>query len=223
MTARSSKLNRVTLGEQVLAEIKNRIMTGALPAGERLNETELAATLGISPTPIREALNRLRSDGLVAYSPGKGATVVALTPTDIDHLYDIREQLERLAVREAVARLTAEDVQHLDDLVARAESAVAATDSALLFELNEEFHQTFLRRSANVWLQKLLGELSDLLILARRPLTVERSGRETWAEHARVVAALKESDAIQAEAAMADHIVRVKRELLAQLEVGSPA
>jgi DNA-binding GntR family transcriptional regulator len=129
----------------------------------------------------------------------------------------IRQSLECLAVREAAARLTAADFALLDSLLTRAPDAIAAADAQALHDLNEEFHQLFLARSENSWLQQMLGGLSDLLILARRQLTLERSGREAWAEHEQIVAALRAGDAAAAENAMAAHIGRVKGELLGQL------
>ncbi len=214
-----SPIARTTLTQRVYGEIKRRILAGELHPGDRLNEKELAAVMGVSPTPVREALNKLRGDGFIRYSAWQGATVAKLSAVDVAHLYDIRCTLERLAVREAAGNAVADDLQYLANLLARTPAAIAAgiVGAQQVHEINESFHQFFWERSGNRWLQQLIGGLNDLLILARQPLAAIKDGQESWREHLAVVAALQAGDAVAAEEAMGAHVNRVKMELLAHL------
>lgn len=214
-----SPIARTTLTQRVYEEIKRRILAGELRPGDRLNEKELAVVMGVSPTPVREALNKLRGDGFIQYSAWQGATIAKLGAADIAHLYDIRCALERLAVREASANVTGDDLEYLGNLLARTPAAIAAGTSGVqqLHEINEVFHQFFWQRSGNQWLVQLIGSLNDLLILARQPLAAVKDGQEAWREHLAVVAVLRAGDAGAAEEAMGAHINRVKMELLAHL------
>lgn len=216
--SKGAVMSRATLTQQVYEEIKRRILDGDLPGGRRLNETELAGDLGVSPTPVREALRKLHGDGLISHSAWQGTTVITLDLRDITHLHEIRSALECLAVREAAARLTSGDLDEVSELLRRAPDAIARADARLLHSLNEDFHRFFHIRSENRWLEQMIGALNDLLVLARRPLTAQRSGREAWDEHERIVAALRTGDVAGAEAAMAAHIDRVRSELIAQLD-----
>ncbi|MCL4371275.1 MAG: GntR family transcriptional regulator, partial [Chloroflexi bacterium] len=116
-----------------------------------MNEKQLATALSVSPTPVREALNKLRSDGLVTYSAWQGAAVIDLNPTDLAHLYDIRSALEGLAIREACPNLVPEDLDHLDGLLSQAAEVMSRgePEAESIHESNHIFHQFIVDRSGN--------------------------------------------------------------------------
>jgi DNA-binding GntR family transcriptional regulator len=218
-------MTRATLTEQCYSEIKRRILNGELAAGERLNEKQLAAALMVSPTPVREALNKLRSDGLITYSAWQGAAVLNLNADDLAHLYDIRCALEGLAIREACPNLASEDLDYLDGLVARAAEVMSSgeAEAQSIHELNHLFHQFIIDRTGNPWLAKTMEGIQDLLVLARNLLAPLESGKEAYQEHLTLMAALRSEDWGSAETIMVAHIQRIKYDLLRRaLERTSP-
>lgn len=222
-TADQAPFTRATLTQQCYLEIKRRILIGDLQPGERLNEKQLAATLRVSPTPVREALNKLRSDGLVTYSAWQGAAVIDLNANDLAYLYDIRCVLEGLAIREACPKIAAEDLDHLDTLLAQAATVMAGSDPEAenIHESNHVFHQFILERSGNPWLVRMMEGIQDLQALARRFLPALESGKEAHSEHISIMAALRAGDCASAEGIMVSHIERIKAELLSRAEKAS--
>lgn len=212
-------IGRVTLTQQVYRELKRQILSGERPQGSRLNEKELAAALGVSPTPVREALNNLRGEGLLEYSAWQGAVVTTFRAEDVRHLYSIRANLERLAVTAAGPSLSQQDLEWLEQNLRDFAEAVSAgpTATARQHQLNEEFHRFFRDRAANRWLDQIMSGLADLLVLARLPLASTSTGERSLGEHSEVVARIKAEDWAGAGAAMADHITRVQEEVAARL------
>ncbi len=213
-------LARATLTQRCYSEIKRRVLTGELAPGERLNEKQLATALMVSPTPVREALNKLRSDGLVTYSAWQGAAVISLNPEDLAHLYGIRCVLEGLAIREACPNLSPEDLDHLDSLLMQAAEVMSGgePEADSIHQSNHVFHQYILARSGNPWLAKTIEGIQDLLVLARRFLPALESGKEAHQEHLTIMKALRAEDWAAAEEIMVSHIERIKSELLRQAQ-----
>lgn len=223
MAVTSLAVDRATLTERVYANLRADLLDGRRAPGARLNEKELAAQFGVSPTPVREALNKLRSEGLVEYRPWIGTVASEFGPDDLVHLSNVRLYLECLAVREASARFGVDDLAELERrqavyAQAAARGIAGATEVA---RANAAFHGFFAERSGNRWLQQMLSGLEGLLLLARRPLSLHRTGAESIPEHAAIVQALRSADADAAEAAMRAHLSRVRDALL--VEVGSAA
>lgn len=204
-------VDRATLTERVYLGLRQQLFQGRHQPGARLNEKELAVHFGVSPTPIREALNKLRSEGLVDYKPWLGTVVTAFGRDDLVHLSNIRLYLECLAVREAAACLTPLDHK---ELARRHMAYVRATEqatpgAAAVSVANAAFHGFFAEKSGNRWLQHMLSGLDGLLELARRPLTEHRTGADSVPEHAAIVSALERGDIDAAEQAMRGHLERV--------------
>jgi len=215
----SQGVDRATLTERVYTTLRLEVLNGLRAPGARLNEKELAAQLGVSPTPVREALNKLRSEGIVQYRPWLGTVVMEFGVEDVLHLSDIRLYLECLAVREASARLDAAGLHELERCAAAYASAAAAAvpGDPSVAEANAAFHGFFAQWSGNRWLQQMLISLEGLLVLARRPLSVHRTGADSIPEHAAIVSALQALDSDGAEAAMRSHLVRVRDALLTEV------
>ena len=207
-------MERATLTANVYEKLRQMILEGDLDAGQRLNEKELSSTLGVSPTPVREAINKLRGDGLAVYSPWHGARVRHLTLLDIGHLHNIRCALEGMAAREAALELSPADIDELERLV---QDGFNADGARRLHQLNERFHRFFREHSHNPWLDQMLGGINDLLVFARLPLAATATGSDAWHEHAAVVAELRRGDGLAAEAAMVRHIRRVNDDLVTRL------
>ncbi|MGW2661790.1 GntR family transcriptional regulator [Nocardia tengchongensis] len=196
-----------SLGGQVYEELRARITDGRLAPGERLIELVLAEEFGVSRVPVREALGRLVTEGIVTSVPRRGAVVTTLTRTDVEHLFDIREALEVLAFRLAAAIATDADIAWLRDIVARAEIATAADDHAEISRINTEFHEAIVDIAANPHLKTTLEPLMGRLRMIRG-----RSHAHRWQlrEHTALIDAIAAHDVDRATAAALAH-VRVSR------------
>ncbi len=214
------QITRSTLTEQAYRALKAELLDGGRPPGSRLNEKELALQLGVSPTPIREALNKLRAHGLVNYRAWQGTVVAELELDDVVHLSEMRLCLERLAVRQAVPRLQPVDIRHLARLEgAYARAAARAGPGAIdVQRANEDFHAFFAEHSGNRWLRQYMEGLSELLAFARRPLSARSTGAASIPEHAAVVAAIRDGLYAEAEEAMSRHLTRVRDDLVQEIQ-----
>ena len=205
-----------TLSSLALKWLRERIITGALPPGARLSDLVLAREIGISRTPIREAIRMLAADGLVEVVPHQGATVRAPSPDELDELYEIRAVLEAHAAARAADRRTPAESAELLGLVAGME-AIAAEDGAGHLDaaatqrqrmLDLGFHHRILTVARMERLRRLV---EDAGIIARPFETMD--GRMSAAVHAAtnghhrdIAQAIANGDAARAHAAMTKHI-----------------
>jgi DNA-binding GntR family transcriptional regulator len=209
--------------EAVLDAIKHAILAGELRPGQGLVETELAQLLGVSKTPVREALKTLAGAGLVTMSPYRGATVRAIDPASAAAIYDLRLLLEPEAVRRAVqaSAVQASSVQ-ADGVLAgagrpdegtwtAAQAALAASDAAAdqaqRSLANREFHRTLYLACGNSLLVKVLDDLRDQTALVS-VLSWEQgaSWQQEAAEHRAILAAARSGAADEAAALLHAHI-----------------
>jgi DNA-binding GntR family transcriptional regulator len=201
--------------EAVLDAIKRAILAGELRPGQSLVETELAQMLGVSKTPVREALKTLAGAGLVTMSPYRGATVRAIDPASAAAIYDLRLLLEPEAVRRAVAGSAAEagPVQASTaeagwaDAHAALQASDAATDQARRSLANREFHRALYLACGNSLLVKTLDDLRDQTALVSA-LSWEQapSWQQEAAEHRAILAAARRGLATEAAALLRAHI-----------------
>lgn len=196
--------------------IRQEILYGDLRPGDRLRLEDLAKRLGVSMTPVREAMQHLEADGLVIYEPHKGARVAGLSLDEIRVIYDMREALETLATRLAVSRLTDAELTHLEETDRRARAAYDRGDLVTVRECNFDFHMTLYRASRGRTLAKMVETLlvcSPFNFLWSEP----RRARQSFAEHEAVLQALRRRDEGAAVEAMREHIVSVGRDILKRL------
>ncbi|MGW7379870.1 GntR family transcriptional regulator [Streptomyces sp. NPDC054794] len=191
----------------VLDAIKHRILTGQLPPGQALVETELAAQFGVSKTPVREALKTLAGTGLVVMSQYKGVTVRRVDADMAREVYDVRLLLEPEALRRAVRRGASLDAA-LDALT----RADAATDTAERSLANREFHRALYLPCGNPLLGRMLDEVRDQAALVS---TVAWAAEPSWEreadEHREILRLALEGDADGAAEALHAHIASFVR------------
>lgn len=191
-------------GQGAYRRLLEDIRAGTLAPGSRLRETDLAVRLGISRTPVREAIRQLEADGLVVHLPRQGATVRSLDHAEVIELYEMRAVLEGTAARLAARVVSAVELAELGDLNGEL-AAVEAGPAAQ--ELNRQFHRTLLDSARNRFLVKAMSALQKtLLILGPTTLADANRAAAAVAEHAAVLAALAARDAAAAEAAMRAHV-----------------
>lgn len=203
--ARPAGAESESRAERVLAQIRDGIHAGRYKPGERVRETEVADWLGVSRTPVREALRRLESAGLVVFEPWRGAVVADLDRQQINELYAMREVLEGAAARLAARHIDEAELDVLAVLLDRADAA--ADDPDALAAINRTFHETLQRAARNRYLTETLEQLRNALALLRGTTFAVTGRPETAAaEHRAIVAAIGRRDADAAEAAARDHI-----------------
>ncbi|MCD2195994.1 GntR family transcriptional regulator [Actinomycetospora endophytica] len=196
--------------ERAQAALREAILGGELAPGAHLGEVELAERLGVSRTPVREALARLAAEGLVEAHAHRGARVVSFSPEDLDGIFDVRLALEPRATGRAAARATAADLDALDDLAARMLAVGTrgpAQDLDALVGLNREFHARLLDVAAAPALSAALGNVVHAPVVLRTFHTYDPASlARSLAHHAEIVAALRAGDADWASSVMRSHL-----------------
>ena len=196
--------------ERALATLRDLIMGGELTPGARLGEVELAERLGVSRTPVREALSRLAAEGLVEITPNRGARVVTWTVAELEGVFDLRSVLEPQLTAHAVPNATPADVDELDDLARRMHEVGTpgpGQDLDALVPLNRAFHDRLVALAAHPALAAALAAAIHPPIVRRNFLTYdEASLRRSLAHHVEIVAAIRAGDRAWAQAVMTAHI-----------------
>jgi len=189
----------------VYESLRDAIWDGRIAAGERVREEEVARNLGVSRTPVREALQRLQQRGLLVLGAGRGLVVAELSQHQVMQLYAMREILEGSAARFAAQHAAETDVAILYRL--QRELANAAPDAMVLVTLNRRFHQAIYEAAHNQYLLQTLNILHDsLALLHNTTFRVPRRRSESDEEHRKIVAAIERRDPEQAEKAARVHI-----------------
>lgn len=203
-------VTKLDLVEQLLIQ---SIASGEIAPGEPLRQLELAERLGISATPVREALRRLEAQGLVVRHPHRGVRVAEVEPGEMSELYIIRAALEGLAVEHAVPHLTPKDVKALEQIHERLEAGRAKGALKSLRKLNYDFHTKLYQHSE---LPRLIRIIDSLWPLFPWDSIWAIPGRaaSSAVEHRRILDALEDGDAVAAGSAMRRHIESGAEELI---------
>jgi DNA-binding GntR family transcriptional regulator len=198
--------------ERAYTALLTRISAGELSAGERLFEQSLARAIGVSRTPVRDALKRLAAEGMVDIHPNRGAQVVSFTPEDVAALYAMRAEFEPIAARLSVPLLSDDDVARLARLASQMEAIVEdRQDPGGLTSLNNAFHAVFVDGSGNRHLAIALQALFRPAVVTRTFRRYdERALRRSMQHHAELVEAAQARDGEWAEAVMRAHILSAR-------------
>lgn len=210
-------LDSRTLWEQVRDRLREDILAGRLQPGAELSEVALARDFGTSRGPLREALGRLASEGLVTITPRRGAVVTQLTRQEFIDAYQVREALETLAVRLAVPLMSDAELAHLRELCELMERAAGDDEVHVFFETNNSFHEALVRGSRNQKLHEvhlmLVGQMVPYL---PRSLELRGNLQQSVAEHHAILAAVEARDAERAAELLAEHIEVPQRVLASE-------
>lgn len=193
-------LERLTTQESVVDHLRSLILSRYLKPGDRLVQSDLAEELGVSRTPIREALHKLASEGLVSFSAYKGASVTDFSLVELEEIYNVRIALEGYAAYLAAQYITEKELKQMEALLLKTEEALQQTDHIHLLELNRKFHTILYGASRQQRLYEMIInhlELSDLYRLMY--FTVEHLCADTFVEHKELVEILRQGDAEEAE------------------------
>lgn len=207
--------NYKPLREIVFETLREAIISGVLIPGERLMEIQLAEEMGVSRTPVREAIRKLELEGFVVMIPRKGAYVSGISMKDIADVFELRAALEGLAAGLAAERVTEEELEQLERILVKLGECVQNNDLEQLVELDTEFHDTLFKASRNERLVQIVSNLREQ-IQRFRTTTLAAPGRMKFAiqEHKKIVEAVSERNVELARALASEHIENAENSML---------
>lgn len=196
-----------SLHSRVYNRIRNDILNGVYEPGESLVELKLSEELGVSRTPVREALRQLELEGLVQSVPNKGATVRGVTEQDIQDIYTIRMLIEGLAARWAAEKITPEELEELKEAVDLEEFYTTKSNYGNLLRFDTRFHDIIFKASKSKPLMYTLSTFHRYVQKARRvSMSSPERAAEVLQEHKAILQAIIDRDADRAEKLMTEHV-----------------
>jgi DNA-binding GntR family transcriptional regulator len=211
---------RKTVVDLAVESVRERILNGAYPEGAPLRQDALAAELGVSRIPVREALRQLEAEGLVSFQPHYGAVVSSLSLAEIDELFALRALVETELIRYAVPRLSAQDLRAAGEILDAFDAAFRSGDTAEWGTLNWRFHAALLlpaRRPLSMGVAQTLHRQSERY--TRLQLVLTRGETRASGEHREILAAASARDAERTAVLLGEHILRAGESLVEFLRV----
>ena len=207
------------LRELVCENIRQAIIDGTFSPGERLMEIQLADEMGVSRTPVREAIRKLELEGFVVMIPRRGTYVADISIKDINEIYEIRISLDILAAGLAAERITDEELEKLNSYLVEIGRYVPAMDMDKIVELDTAFHDILYKATRNERLVSVIGNLREQLT-GIRGRSMSYPGRlvETMDEHRALVDSIASRDVERAQRAARVHIENAEQTLLRSIE-----
>lgn len=204
------------------AEIRQLILSGALPPGSRLDQIELARRLDVSRHPVRQAIERLAERGFVTISPHRSAVVAEISDKDMSDLYAVRSRLESMALAEAIPHFDADMRERAEQLELDMRRAAAAGDLDAYMEANRIFHLSMYAACANHHLVRTIESLFDLSERYQRT-SLAQAGRmlRSNEDHARMLEAIRSRNGRQLAALIDEHNGLTQQAVRSKLEVGT--
>lgn len=203
-----------SLADQVFEKMERDILCGRYPIGEILTEMRLSEELGVSRTPVREALRRLAHEHIVKET-GKGSIVVGITKDDICDIYDIRVRIEGLAVRKAIANMTPERLKELKDTLDMQEFYVLKDNHEYLRNMDSQFHALIYEYSESNTFNEVLSILHKKTMKYRRvSLGSPDRAKKSLGEHKAILDAIAAGDADLAEELSIRHIENARANIM---------
>lgn len=201
-----------SLRELALEQLRSQIIDGTLKMGQALSERRISEELGVSKSPVREALAQLRDEGLVIIEPQKVARVFTLNSNEVAQICDFRLAMETAAFELALARNPIILAKEMEQLVREMTAAQAANDTPTYLSLDTQFHQLIFKHAANIYLSasysRYVGKIAALRThLASMPLHTKLS----YKEHKLIAKAAKNGDMINIRTLLSEHIDRTKQ------------
>lgn len=200
---------RKSLGEHVFDSLKQAIIRGNMSPGEWLVESHIADTLGISRTPVREAIHKLEREGLIERQPRGGFTVLGLTRDDIEETFGIRAVLEGYAARLAAIKHHEKELAPLEKKIEEFEKYLVQKQQAELTRINTEFHDLLYALSKSPKLVHMINGLRDQIFRFRQMILKEsKMAKISNEDHKQMLAFIRKRDADGVEALVRGHIIR---------------
>ena len=212
---------RKPLGHYVFENLKQAIVRGDFSPGNRLVESRIAEAMGISRTPVREAIHKLEREGLIKKLPQGGFYVLNLTREEIEETFGIRSVLESYAARLAAIKHQEEELEPLEEKIEAFQYFLNRGEMETLLKVNTEFHSLLYAMSRSPKLIKMINDLQDQIYRFRRIiLRIETMAKTSNDDHRQMLRAMKKRDAHRVETLVRQHILRGQKIVLKELENG---
>ena len=206
-----------SLRGRVFQKIREDILTGVYKEHDELREVSIGEELGVSRTPVREALRQLELEGLVTIVPNKGAYVTGITPQDVHDIYKIRSLLEGLCARWATEHITGRQIEELEEIILLSEFHLrkkSAEQAEQVSELDGKFHKVLYEASNSRILEHVLSDFHKYVQMARMMSVGAKDRAErSIEEHRDILKAIKDKDPDKAEWLANQHIMKVMENL----------
>jgi len=203
-------LRKANLSETVKDILKNKIINNELRQGERIDLVSLSNELGVSGTPVREALHKLEREGLLKNIPNRGFFVTEIKEEDVREIFQLREALEVLAIRLSTPLFTKKDIDTMETLMKKSKVALKNNNRQIFINCDRVMHSLIIQRSGNKKLSDILENLSDFVHALRiRKISGLKGGERVHLaiqEHEALLEAIKEKDIEKASVAMSRHL-----------------
>jgi DNA-binding GntR family transcriptional regulator len=211
------RLTHSSISDEVYKVIKERILSKSFAPGQRLNLTEMEQQLGVSRTPLKDALNRIALEGLVEIIPRSGTYVSDPTIEEVEETFDVRRILEVYAAELAVQRMTESQIQQARDIVRDLRKLIDASDWRQILQdhidLDYDLHELIVLSTGNNYLVKLWAQIMCVQISAVRYRRIGRELDRATKEHEEMLSALESRDAAALQQALTCHLERSRRSL----------
>lgn len=192
---------------KVYDRIREDILNGVYEEHEELKEATLGEKMGVSRTPVREALRQLELEGLVEIIPNKGARVTGITKKDIEDIYQIRYLLEGLSARWATEYITEEQIEKMEETLYLTEFHAKKGNFTQVYELDSQFHELMYEASGSKMLNHILTDFHMYVTRIRRTsLALDNRSKNSTEEHRAILDAIKARDAQKAEECAHNHV-----------------
>ncbi|MFX0203184.1 MAG: GntR family transcriptional regulator [Candidatus Hodarchaeota archaeon] len=199
--------------------LKSQIINLTLKPGQKLQDRQLALQLGVSRTPVREALNRLVQEGFVRQIPGQGYFVKEITIKEIEDLYEVRKALEVLAVQQTIRNISNRQIKKLSEILKSHNTLIYSDEFKSRLLEGADFHKTIAFISGNQYLYEIISNIFDRISTFRGigSLTLERR-KIVYQQHREIYNLLKEKDATRLKNKLRKHISEAKREAVEEVK-----
>jgi len=208
-----------SLKDQAYEILRSSVITGQLEPERLHNEKDLARGLGISRTPVREALLDLSKEGMIVFIPRKGIKIRRITRKDVSDVMELRKIIEGYIIESCCSQLTPADLKRIGKIIDKQKTMARKDDRERFVEADREFHLFLASRTGNKQLQNVMENLRDLLhFMAIKAIAYKDRMEQVLREHERIWAALEERDRKKAKEAMFLHLDTTEKTLCVSME-----
>lgn len=206
---------RIKKKDQAYEEIRRLILRRRPASGLILSENTLAAELGMSRTPVREALQRLQTEGFLEIHPNRGVVVPGVSVTEVNETFALRMAVEEFVLREMASRMSEDNIAEMDLYLARQQEAIRKNDVLEYLKHDKDFHEMFFRLYDNSLIMNTLQRILDRFYsMGARVLSLPGSAERSFAEHSAIADAVRAGDGDRAAAGMHTHLTTGKNNVL---------
>ena len=207
----------VSLADQVFEKLEHDILVGNYRKGEVFTELKLAEILGVSRTPVREALRRLEQEGIIRMST-KGAVIVGISPEDISDIYEMRIRIEGYAARLAAERALDDEIKELRDVVDLQEFYIMKSDDDRTIRCDSDFHSVLYKMSGSIPVHSTLSELHKKIVKFRKASIAHgERARKSLSEHRAICDAITSHNGALAEELTVAHIINARDSIMQKI------